>query len=104
MNDLEKTQLMQSCNWKPGIQYWKELYDFEVAKTQLLLETLEKTNKKLKLYEKLDYKLRTEYPDKSGYFFISGVSGTTDANGLPEYVSICPAYGADWSVHYKKVK
>ena len=37
-------------------------------------------------------------------FFISGVGGETDKNGLPDAIWICPAMGVDWSVIYKKEK
>jgi len=43
-------------------------------------------------------------PDKSpDTYFISGEAGTKDDNRLPEYVSICPAMGAGFSMMYKKV-
>lgn len=38
-----------------------------------------------------------------GVYFISGEAGEKDANGLPEYVSICPAMGVGFSVMYKRV-
>jgi hypothetical protein len=44
-------------------------------------------------------------PDKSpDTYFISGEAGPKDDNRLPEYVSICPAMGVDFSVMYKKVE
>jgi hypothetical protein len=43
------------------------------------------------------------YPDKTGAFFICGSSPVED-DGLPDRVSICPAYGADWSATYQRVK
>ena len=36
-------------------------------------------------------------------YFISGEAGEKNTNGLPEYVSICPAYGVGFSVLYKRV-
>jgi hypothetical protein len=36
-------------------------------------------------------------------YFISGEGGDKDACGLPEYISICPAYGVGFSVFYKRV-
>lgn len=47
--------------------------------------------------------LQHTYPDKSGRYFISGHGGDVDENGLPDRVSICPAYGCDWSVIYRRV-
>ena len=44
-------------------------------------------------------------PDKSpDTYFISGEAGPKDDNRLPEYISICPAMGVDFSVMYKKVE
>ena len=51
--------------------------------------------------EKLAQILRHAYPEKSGAFFICG-AGLVGDDGLPDHVSICPAYGADWSVIYKR--
>lgn len=44
------------------------------------------------------------FPDKSGRYFICGEGGKKDESGLPEYVSICPAYGVSWSEIYEKRK
>lgn len=33
-------------------------------------------------------------------FFICGVSGQRDENGMPERIEVCPAYGLDWAVVY----
>ena len=42
-------------------------------------------------------------PDKHpDAYFISGEGGSKDGNRLPEYVSICPAMGAGFSVLYRK--
>lgn len=59
-----------------------------------------------RLREKCDKQARIlqhAYPQRSGNFFVSGHAGVLDRNGLPEAVSICPAYGADWTVLYKRV-
>ena len=41
-----------------------------------------------------------KYPDT---YFICGEAGSKDDDRLPEYISICPAYGVGWSILYKKV-
>jgi hypothetical protein len=51
--------------------------------------------------DKLAQILRHAYPERSGSFFISG-AGPIGDDGLPETVSICPAFGADWSVIYRR--
>lgn len=42
--------------------------------------------------------------EKSGAYFICGEGGSKDEMGLPEFISICPAYGADFrcTTTYKK--
>lgn len=39
------------------------------------------------------------FPD---IYFISGERGCKDANGLPERLHICPAYGVDWFQIYER--
>ncbi|WP_167767193.1 hypothetical protein [Jannaschia formosa] len=46
--------------------------------------------------------LRHLLPERSGLFFICGEGGEQDEHGLPEAVEICPTYGADWSVLYRR--
>jgi hypothetical protein len=41
-------------------------------------------------------------PEISGEFFIAGQVGNIDQNYLPEYIEICPAYGAGWTQLYKR--
>jgi hypothetical protein len=68
----------------------------------LAKEHIEYLEKKLKLLEKTDMYLKTNYPDKTGYYFICGEGGTKDDNGLPERLHVCPAYGADWMMVYTR--
>jgi len=35
-------------------------------------------------------------------WFVSGEIGEKDANGLPKYIEVCPAFGVDWSQIYEK--
>jgi len=41
--------------------------------------------------------------ETSGAAFITGVGGKQDANGMPEYILVCPTYGLDFSYRYKRV-
>lgn len=41
--------------------------------------------------------------DKGAFPFICGTMGEQDQNGMPEYFSICPAFGSDATYSYKKV-
>jgi len=60
----------------------------------------------IRLREKCDKQARIlqhVFPEQSGRYFISGQGGDVDDNGLPETVSICPAYGVGWTVTYKRI-
>jgi hypothetical protein len=63
---------------------------------------IEYLSKKLKLLEKTDMYLKTNYPEHTGFYFICGEGGTKDDNGLPERLHVCPAYGADWMMLYTR--
>jgi len=63
-------------------------------------------NEIIRLREKCDKQARIlqhVFPENSGRYFISGQCGEVDRNGLPEAVSICPAYGVGWTVTYKRI-
>lgn len=56
------------------------------------------------LFQKLKHIILHSNPDKfEGCYFICGSSETVDEHGLPEYLSVCPALGLDFSKLYKKV-
>ena len=83
MSDKDKVKLMEDLNWKPAVQYWRE--------------QVEKLEKKLALYEKLENKLVGMYPEHSDQPFIC----SHDTKGSPpEYINVCPAYGSDATYHY----
>ena len=65
-------------------------------------DRIELLSRKLKLLEKTDMYLKTNYPDKTGYYFICGEGGSKDDNGLPERLHVCPAYGVDWMMLYQR--
>lgn len=37
-----------------------------------------------------------------GVYFICGEGGEKDSMGLPEFISVCPAFGLDGFCYYKK--
>jgi hypothetical protein len=44
-------------------------------------------------------------PDKfEGVYFICGQMGGTDGMGLPEHITVCPAYGLDGFAVYTKTR
>jgi hypothetical protein len=52
--------------------------------------------------EQLKTILRHLLPEKSGQYFICGGSTELDANGLPESILVCPAFGTEGSAIYRK--
>ncbi len=57
----------------------------------------------LKAYEKLRNLIISTNPERLNTYFINGEGGTKDSAGLPERVYICPAFGADFSIMYKRI-
>ena len=54
------------------------------------------TDAEYKQYQLLRKILLHSNPDKfEGVYFICGESGGKDDLGLPEYITVCPAYGVD---------
>ena len=43
------------------------------------------------------------FPEKSGNYFICGESSEKDSLGLPETIIVCPFYGSDATVVYRKI-
>jgi hypothetical protein len=60
------------------------------------LEQLKKEN--ARLVEELKRLYGVERP------FICGTAGKVDADGMNEYILVCPMYGADGMAMYKKYK
>lgn len=65
---------------------------------------VEITEKEFKQFELLKKIFVHTLPEKSGAFFICGEGGEKDSMGLPEFISVCPAYGLDGFAMYKKHK
>jgi hypothetical protein len=66
-----------------------------------MVEITEKEYKQFEALKKVWLHLRAEH---TGMFFICGEGGEKDDMGLPEYISVCPAYGLDGIAMYKKHK
>ena len=54
------------------------------------------------LLDKYRVVFRSLHPHLGEHFFLCGKGGQEDQNGLPEFIEVCPAYGAGWSVTYQK--
>lgn len=64
---------------------------------------VEITEKEFKQYELLKKIFVHVSPEKfEGVYFICGEGGKKDQMGLPEFISVCPAYGLDGFAMYKK--
>jgi hypothetical protein len=66
--------------------------------------TIQISDKEFKQFETLKTMFRHAMAENSGVYYICGESGHKDDNGLPEGISVCPAYGADFNttVMYRK--
>ena len=65
---------------------------------------IEITDEEYELFQKLKKIWIHSSSEKSGAYFICGEGGEKDEMGLPEYISVCPAYGSDGIAMYKKHK
>jgi hypothetical protein len=78
-----------------------KLHDLE----QVVLDAITdngRLNKALEIYERERSRFRHTYPEMTGQYFLSGGHGETDANQLPQFIRICPAYGCAWEQVYEK--
>tara|TARA_B110000908_G_C10079913_1_gene369077 strand:- start:212 stop:436 length:225 start_codon:yes stop_codon:yes gene_type:complete len=69
-------------------------------------DTVQITEKEFKQFELLKkIYLHATAENRFGVYFICGEGGVKDDNGLPEYIGVCPAYGADvnTTIMYTKV-
>lgn len=64
-----------------------------------MIEITEEEYKQFQALKKVWIHLQAE---RTGVFFICGEGGEKDEMGLPEYISVCPAYGLDGFAYYKK--
>jgi hypothetical protein len=76
----------------------KEMQDIVEDLEAHRIEALEEQNKRLSKI------IAALMPHLVEHYFICGEGGEKDDNGLPDAISICPAYGADWTATYKRVK
>lgn len=59
-----------------------------------------------RLREKCDKQARIiqqAYPEYCpDVYFITGHAGNTDSHSMPEEIHVCPSYGVDWIMVYKR--
>ena len=72
------------------------------------IEELEAENEKLRkaldVYQRERDRFRHTNPEITGEYFLTGGHGERDDNLLPEFVTVCAAYGAGWEQVYQKTK
>lgn len=70
------------------------------------IEELEAENEKLlkaiDVYQRERDRFRHANPEITGAYFLTGGHGERDDNMLPEFVTVCAAYGAGWEQVYQK--
>lgn len=85
--------------------YFAEAKSHENEQTVLdAIDAIQKLQSGLDAYQRERDRFRHNHPDISGAYFLTGGLGETDANLLPEYVCICPAYGCAWEQVYVKTE
>jgi hypothetical protein len=63
-----------------------------------VIKSLEKI---IDMYERERDRFRHAKPEITGAYFLAGGHGLKDDNQLPQFVEICPAYGAGWVQIYE---
>ena len=65
-----------------------------------MVEITKKEYEQFQLLKKIFVHVSAEKFD--GVYFICGETGEKDSMGLPDFISVCPAYGLDGFAMYKK--
>jgi len=81
---------------------WAEVSQSNYQRAKKAEEEVEKLRKALDIYERERDRFRHAKPEITGEYFLAGGYGERDANQLPQYVRICPAYGCAFEVVYEK--
>ncbi len=76
--------------------------ELEDMTREQLVEQVVSLRRALDIYERERARFRHAKPEITGAYFLSGGHGAADDNELPQYVRICPAYGAGWEQVYEK--
>jgi hypothetical protein len=75
--------------------------DLEDMTREQLLGQIMSLRKSLELYERERARFRHSHPEMTGAYFLAGGHGLKDDNQMPQFVEICPAYGAGWVMIYE---
>lgn len=71
------------------------------ARIEVLEHDVRVLRKALDTYERERARFRHAKPEITGAYFLAGGHGTKDDNLMPQFVEICPAYGAGWVMIYE---
>ena len=71
------------------------------AQIEMLENEVKNLRKALEIYERERIRFRHAKPEMTGEFFISGYHGPKDDNAMPQFIEVCPAYGAGWVMIYE---
>lgn len=64
-------------------------------------KVIQNLEKALEIYERERERFRHAKPEMTGEYFLAGGHGPKDDNQMPQFVEICPAYGAGWVMIYE---
>jgi hypothetical protein len=78
------------------------MYHIAADRIELLKNSCEMFRNVLEIYQRERERFRHAKPEITGEYFLAGGHGDIDSNMLPQFVHICPAYGAGWEQLYQK--
>ena len=69
---------------------------------QEVIDYIDKLERGLETYARLKVAILSTNPEKTNFWFPCGESGSKNEQGLPQYIDICPAFGADTWTRYSR--
>lgn len=69
---------------------------------QEVIDYIDKLERGLETYARLKVAMLSTKPEKTNFWFPCGESGSKNEQGLPQYIDICPAFGADTWTRYSR--
>jgi hypothetical protein len=108
----EIASLKESLNWYRDRVVWGHYEDTVPHYVQgrngehelnepVTAEQVRTMYKALDVYKRERDRFRHAHPELTGAYFLAGGHGMVDNNMLPQFVEICPAYGAGWVKIYE---
>lgn len=105
--------LQESCDWYRDRVVWghyenekPEYYQGKCGEHEInepiTAKDVEGFIKALDVYKKERDRFKHTNPQITGAYFLSGGHGELDGNYLPQFITICPAYGAGWEQVYER--